>query len=62
MDKSRSHTRGYILAGLIGAAAGGVGVAIFTRAIPVLLSRLMSGMMENMMSQMGAEGCDPEEM
>lgn len=62
MEKSRSSARGYILAALLGVAAGGVGVALFTRAIPKIMSQMMPNMMQNMISQMGGEGCDPEEM
>jgi hypothetical protein len=62
MEKSSSSTAGYILAAGLGATAGGIAVAIVTRAIPVMTSRIMSNMMENMMMRMGGEDCDPEEM
>lgn len=62
MEKSSSSTVGYILAAGLGATAGGITVAIVTRAIPVMMSRIMSSMMGNMMRQMGGGGCDPEEM
>lgn len=62
MDKSRSPTRGYIFAVILGAAAGGILVTIVTRAIPKMMSRMMSNMMGNMMTRMGGEGFDPEEM
>jgi len=47
---------------VLGATAGGIAVAIITKAIPVMMSRMMSNMKENMMMRMGGEGCDPEEM
>ena len=62
MEISKYSTPGYILAALLGAAVGGFSVALFTEAIPKMMSRMMSTMMENMVSQMGEEGCDPEEM
>ena len=62
MDKSRSSAGGYILAGLFGAAAGGIAVAIITKAIPTIMSRVMSNMMANMTVRMEGEGCNPEEM
>ncbi len=37
---------------------GGLIVALATKAIP----KMMSGMMQNMMSRMRESGCDPEEM
>jgi hypothetical protein len=58
MDKPKYTTGGYILAVALGAIAGGVAVAIITRAIPVMMSKMMG----NMMTRMNAEGCDPEEM
>jgi hypothetical protein len=51
-----------MIAAALGATVGGVGVAIFTRAIPRMMSRMMPIMMENMMKQMGGKGCNPEEM
>jgi hypothetical protein len=62
MEISKSAARGYISAALLGAAAGGVAVVVLTRAIPKMLSRLGPSMMQNMMMQMGGEGCNPEEM
>jgi len=56
MVKSRIPRAGYILAAVLGATVGGIAVAIATRAIPVVMSRMMSNM------RMGGEGCDPEEM
>ena len=62
MNKSRCPTGGYILATMLGATAGGITVAICTRVIPVMMSRMMSNAMGNMMMQMAGKGCDPEEM
>ena len=62
MNESKTPVAGYLIAAALGATVGGIGVAIFSRAIPKMMSRMMSNMMENMMRQMGAEGCNPEEM
>lgn len=61
MNESGS-LRGYLLAAVLGAAGGALLAALATDAIPKILSRTMAGMMENRMSSMGGEGCDPEEM
>ena len=58
MDKSRYSAVGYLFAVLLGATAGGIAVAMITKAIPTM----MSNMMTNMMARMEGEGCDPEEM
>ena len=58
MNESRTPISGYLIAAALGAMVGGVGVAIITRAIPVMMSHMMS----NMMKQMGDEGCNPEDM
>lgn len=58
MDGIKFKAPGYILAALLGAAVGGAAVAVATRAIPEMMSR----MMYSMRSQMNEEGCDPEEM
>jgi hypothetical protein len=62
MDKTTFVTRANVFAVLFGAAAGGIGVAVVTKAVPVMMSRIMSNMMEDMMARTGGEGCDPEEM
>ena len=62
MDKTDSNTKKYILVAFLGAVSGGLVVAIATRAVPKMMSQIMSGMMQNMMSQMGEGGCDPAEM
>lgn len=58
MKKPSSGIGGYILVGALGATAGALAVGFISRAIPAMMSRMMS----NMMEQMGGEGCDPEEM
>ena len=62
MDKMDSQTRRTILAAFLGAVGGGLFVAVATRAVPKMMYQMMSGMMQNMMSQMGEGGCDPAEM
>ena len=59
MDRSRSQFVGYLVAAALGAVAGGLAVAIGSKAIPTMMSRMMAAMMENMRLQMGVEGCDP---
>lgn len=59
--KSGSPKSGYYLAAALGALAGGITVALATRAIPTILGRLMADMMEKMMAGMAGEGCDPAE-
>ena len=58
MSGSNGRVRGYALAVIVGAIAGGTLVAIGTKAVP----RVMSAMMQNMMRQMEGSGCDPAEM
>jgi hypothetical protein len=58
MRNTSSRNKGYVLAALLGAIGGGLIVALATRAIP----KMMSGMMQNMMAQMGEDGCNPAEM
>lgn len=62
MSRPRCPTDSHLWAAALGAIAGGITVAIATRAIPGMLSRVMSGMMVNTMMRMGGEDCDPEEM
>jgi len=58
MGKSRSRRGGYVVAALLGAAVGGIVVARVTKAIPVMMSKIMG----TMMAQMGGEACNPEDM
>jgi hypothetical protein len=61
MEKSGSRFVGYLLAAALGAVAGGLAVAIGSKALPTMMSRMMATAMENMRMQMGGEGCDPAE-
>jgi hypothetical protein len=58
MGKTESNRRNYLLTAALGAIGGGVLVAVVTKAVP----KMMSGMMRNMMAEMGQAGCDPAEM
>ena len=49
---------GYVLAAAMGAIGGGLFVALATKAIP----NMMSKMMQNMMARMGENGFSPAEM
>ncbi len=49
---------GYILAVALGAIGGGFLVTVVTKAIP----KMMAGMMENMMAEMGAGDCAPADI
>lgn len=58
MAQCCSGGKKYLLAVTLGAVGGGLVVAWATRAMP----RMMSGMMQSMMSRMGGEDCSPAEM
>ncbi len=58
MSDGGSSFRKYMIVAVIGAVGGGVLIAMATRAMP----RMMSGMMQKMMTHMGGEGCNPVEM
>ena len=62
MDSGVSRKTGYVIAGLLGAASGGLVVLIMTNAIPRMMKQIMAGMMENMRAQMSSVGCKPEDM
>ncbi len=62
MQDTNSREAGYVLAALLGAIGGGLVVAFATRAIPKMMSQVMSGMMQSMMAPMREGGCSPEEM
>lgn len=53
-----SRRKTYALAAALGAIAGGLVVVLATRAIP----RMMAGIMQRMMAQMGEGGCNPIEI
>jgi hypothetical protein len=58
MASVNSYRRNYVLASLVGAIGGGLAVALVTRAIPMMMKRMMC----NMMAQMGNDSLSPEEM
>jgi hypothetical protein len=66
MANTRSHRQEYVLAAVGGAVAGGLLVALATRAIPTIMSRMMSEMMsrmpQKMMARMKEEGINPADM
>ncbi len=62
MRETDSRNRGYAIAALFGAIGGGLLVALATRAIPKMATGIMTGMMQSMMSQLKASGCNPSEM
>lgn len=53
-----SQRRSNLISALLGAIGGGLFVLIATKAVP----RMMTAMMRNMMLQMKASGCNPQEM
>ena len=59
---AEGNTRGYLLAAILGAAGGGFAVLVATRAVPRVMGAAMAGMMREMMSVMGEEGCSAEDM
>lgn len=62
MHDTGSTKMGYMTAAFFGAVASALIVALATRAIPRIMSQTMAGMMQNMMTQMGGDACDPAEM
>lgn len=52
MAENNTNYIGYTLAAILGAFGGGMLVVLATRAFP----KMMSGMMQNMMSRMGDDG------
>lgn len=60
MDTLNSQRQKYVLAGLLGALAGGILVALATKAIPKMMSGMMAGMMKNMMQKGEGNGNLPE--
>lgn len=62
MKGPRTPLKGYMLAGLLGASLGGITVALASRALPAMISRVMSDVMAGMLSQMAGEGCDPADI
>ena len=59
--KDRNITECLLVVG-IGAIVGGILVALTTKALPKIASRMMAGMMGEMMATMGEQGCSPAEI
>lgn len=62
MNNARSPAKDYAIAALLGAVGGGALVAWGTRAVPNMVSRLMSVMKQKMMDHMKEAGINPAEM
>ena len=62
MGDAGTRRKRYALADLLGAIGGGLVVALVTRAVPKMMSQMMAGIMQDMMSRMDEAGCDPMEM
>ena len=58
MSDGSCNLKKYVVVTALGAVSGGILVALASRAMP----KMMAGMMRNMMTIMGGEGCSPEEM
>jgi hypothetical protein len=56
MADADSSTRRYAMVAGLGALAGGVLVAVATKAVPRAMSEVMAGMMGKMMGQAGQGG------
>ena len=56
MNAINTQQQKIVLAAVLGAAAGGLFVAVATNAIPRMMSRMMTGMMSTMMSRMKESG------
>ncbi len=62
MKKTFSHASPCLISALLGAILGGVLVMVATKAIPTMLTNILSGVMGMMKSKMEACGCNPQEM
>ncbi len=62
MKQTISQRGPYLISALLGAIGGGILVIVATRAIPTMMTNMMSGMMRKMMSNMGECGCNPQQM
>lgn len=58
MSDGGCNLRKHMVVMVVGAISGGILVALASRAMP----KMMAGMMRNMMTMMGGEGCSPAEM
>jgi hypothetical protein len=59
LSQDNANWQKYLLTMLLGAVAGGVLVAVMTKAIPRMAAEIMAGMMGRMMAE---HGCNPVEM
>jgi glycerol uptake facilitator-like aquaporin len=62
MRGTNSDSLRYVLAAILGAFAGGLLVAVLTRAVPRMMSDMMAVTMRNMMASAGEGTCDPIDM
>ena len=63
MTANVSSDRGkLVLAALLGAAGGGLVVVLATRAIPRLMGRAMSQVIQSMSAHTGEESCNPADI
>jgi hypothetical protein len=62
MQGAEGNTRRYLFALAVGAIGGGLAVLVASRAIPRIMGPAMAGMMRQMMSSMGEEGCSPADI
>jgi hypothetical protein len=62
MDRKNTQYQRYFLAAGLGAVGGGILIAMATKAIPKMMGRMMAGMMDTLMAQMGEGECDPAEI
>jgi hypothetical protein len=62
MNNTDACARGYLLAAALGAAGGGLITILATRAIPKIMSQMMSEMMQNMAACIDEGECSPAEM
>ncbi len=58
MSNGGCNLRKHMVVMAVGAISGGILVALASRAMP----KMMAGMMRNMMTMMGGEGCSPADM
>lgn len=62
MKQANSRQSSFWGSALLGAICGGALVVIFTKAVPTMLTKTMSGVMGVMQSKMEACGCNPPEV
>ncbi len=62
MKKTISKASPCLISALLGAIFGGILVMVATKAIPTMLTNIMSRLGEMMKSKMEACGCNPQEM